>query len=155
MIQRHCEIKEIMLKQRGSRKHYPSTRGLSGNYKKDDDVIGYAPSRVFEYFSFQNPKHILMTMTIIIGVVVITYFSHRLFNDIDAVKERQEREVTAIEDLFRDEHEAMKRNHRKMVESMESAHRKDIDQELQWFLDEMESIQFSAPSVPFPFALSL
>ena len=136
-----------MLKQRGSRKYYPSNRGLSANYKKDDDIIGYAPLRVFEYFSFQNPKHILLTMTIIVGVVVITYFSHRLLNDIEAVKERQKREVAAIEDLFRDEHEAMKRNHREMMESMELAHQKDIDQELQWFLDEMESIQFSARSL--------
>eukprot|EP01084_Bolivina_argentea_P105964 189767_1 len=107
---------------------------------KDDSVFGFAPARVIEQFSFMNPKHTIIVISIIITIISLTGLIHGLLNDFDAIESKQKTEIRFIEDLFQEEHQWMQSNHEKTVESLKISHQTDIDNELKWFLDEMKSI---------------
>ena len=103
---------------------------ISKPKKKTDGVIGFAPSRIIENFSFRNPKHAFWVIVIIINIISITLLIHWLIDDFEAMELKQKSEMTLIEDLFTEEYEYMQENHKNTIKSLEEMTQSDIDNEL-------------------------
>ena len=109
---------------------------------KNKGIIGFAPARIIEHFSFLNPKHALITIGIIVAVVCSTSFIHWLLNDFEKMEATQQREVQQIENLFEEEYKWMQKNHEATLKVLRESHQKDLDNEMKWFIEEINSITY-------------
>eukprot|EP01083_Nonionella_stella_P068458 181746_1 len=107
---------------------------------KTDGVIGFAPGRRIEHFTFMDAKHSLIVLAIIVSTISLTASIHWLCNDYDEIEKQQNKELKSIENLFHDEKDWLQKTHDKTVETLQQTHQNDVDEEMKWFLQEMKSI---------------
>lgn len=111
--------------------------------------IGYQPARKIEQFSVFNIQHLLTVCIIICSIIFLTYGVHYLVNDFQSMQENHEKEIKKFEELLTEEIKFMRINHEKSMERIAKQHEMDIDQELQWFLEEVSLLKFVCMQISF------